>query len=637
MSISIRLPSKLGNLADIKDVDKFNFRINGIANREIGFFDESLTGFIIYKDKEQPTIRKSTVYLEVSILPANLVDDDVALGNYLNTVQDEQEYETTSSSSNNFNIHETTLTESDIMIESVSESDMNYYVIWRFEIPVSYPKRKFADPKLLVSCILHDNSGKEVESKLTHVIPEPAELILPDYIPGHNRNLLSELNGPNQISELSSLIETRNSGSSNPSPELPQEIQIKTVNVSENVLKSSISIPVSVSLVIKLKSTKAAGRNNMLLATLNIESSEELNRLLENDQMKDSYHFKILSLTMDFKFGVIKELNTESYEYPLIFKSNDSINLTYKLLNNEYLDKELKNIENNSQYSKPIGITLVLQVQKLIPRLNEYVDVSNIITTKWTPYLDFGIIAPPINNSLKTSTNYSHSQTQPGLVAPSKVPNTRKSAMMNSLYKASPNGIVPTSAVSVNLNNPIALKKVQKPLGTSSSSVTVNLTTSSNSTLSGLKLTFQGKINLKLGEILSWKVQAINNSMNRLNLSLIVQNPLNFNPTYNSNASQNNNSSSNMLNTDAEINDVVIYNKLQLYSSYNSLKLNTNGIIILNNDIRIGPLDSNTVFETEIKLIGLSKGIFNLDGIKIFDINSGDGLDFGKLVEVFVI
>lgn len=92
-----------------------------------------------------------------------------------------------------------------------------------------------------------------------------------------------------------------------------------------------------------------------------------------------------------------------------------------------------------------------------------------------------------------------------------------------------------------------------------------------------------------------------------------------------------------MLNTDAEINDVVIYNKLQLYSSYNSLKLNTNGIIILNNDIRIGPLDSNTVFETEIKLIGLSKGIFNLDGIKIFDINSGDGLDFGKLVEVFVI
>lgn len=59
--------------------------------------------------------------------------------------------------------------------------------------------------------------------------------------------------------------------------------------------------------------------------------------------------------------------------------------------------------------------------------------------------------------------------------------------------------------------------------------------------------------------------------------------------------------------------------------------------MILNNDIRIGPLDPNTVFETEIQLVGISKGIFNLDGVKVFDINSGDGLDFGKLLEVFVV
>ena len=58
--------------------------------------------------------------------------------------------------------------------------------------------------------------------------------------------------------------------------------------------------------------------------------------------------------------------------------------------------------------------------------------------------------------------------------------------------------------------------------------------------------------------------------------------------------------------------------------------------LILNNDIRMGPLDPNAVFETEIQLI-VSKGIFNLDGVKVFDMNSGDGIDFGKLVEVFVI
>ncbi|KAK7678640.1 hypothetical protein QCA50_018367 [Cerrena zonata] len=137
-------------------------------------------------------------------------------------------------------------------------------------------------------------------------------------------------------------------------------------------------------------------------------------------------------------------------------------------------------------------------------------------------------------------------------------------------------------------------KKLNKSLS-STSSVTVNLTTNNNSTLAGLKLTFKGKLNVSLGEIITWKLQAINNSPNKLNLSLIVQNPINFNP------------------------------------------LDTNGIIILDNDVRIGPIDSHSVFETDIKLIGISKGIYNLDGIKIFDISSGDGIDFGKLVEVFVV
>lgn len=371
---------------------------------------------------------------------------------------------------------------------------------------------------------------------------------------------------------------------------------------------------------------------------------------------------------MDFKYGDIKEIKTDSLRLPLRFKSLDSINFTYKLTNNEVLDKELKNADsNNYMFSRPVNIKLVVQIQKYIPKLDTYENLSGTITTSWSPYLDFSIIAPPINSSLKTTNTYSQqslasSQTQPvvpvlGSLQTSKLLNsTRKSAMINSLYKLkspnpttySANNIMGTLGSNSSVNSVSSYLTAQKKLNksmaaASASSVTVNLTTNNNSTLTGLKLNFKGKLNIKLGEVNNWKIQAINNSPSRLNLSLLVQNPINFNPIYNSGTTSNNVSSSNLLNSEAVTgqsnasNDIIVYNKFQLYSLYNSLKMNTNGVIILNNDIRIGPLDSNTVFETDIKLIGISKGIFNLDGIKIFDINSGDGLDFGKLVEVFVI
>lgn len=213
---------------------------------------------------------------------------------------------------------------------------------------------------------------------------------------------------------------------------------------------------------------------------------------------------------------------------------------------------------------------------------------------------------------------------------------------MSNLYKLKGASLSNTNNITSSTTN---LRRNRVSLANPSgrtSSVTVNLTMGNNSSLTGLRLTFVGKLDIKLGEVVNWKIQAINNSMSRLNLSLLVQNPINFNPVYSgTNITTNNFSSSNLLNNNGGIrnNDVIIYNRVQLYSLYNSLKVNGDGegILILNNDIRMGPLDPNAVFETEIQLIGVSKGIFNLDGVKVFDMNSGDGIDFGKLVEVFVI
>jgi len=159
----------------------------------------------------------------------------------------------------------------------------------------------------------------------------------------------------------------------------------------------------------------------------------------------------------------------------------------------------------------------------------------------------------------------------------------------------------------------------------------------------GLFLTFKGDLSIELGKIVTWKIQAINQAGRTLNLSLIVKNPRRRHPIYlqndsSSGAALGNVSSTNMVcpddSTDSSLH---IYNKLQLYSQYNLLKLGRGGVVLLTNDVRLGPIEPNQVVETEIQLIGIAKGIFNLDGLRVVDLNNGDGIDFGRLVEVFVM
>ncbi|KAK6463326.1 KRE11-like protein [Scheffersomyces coipomensis] len=673
MSLSIILPQKADKLSEVTSIDKFLFHTNSSKNRSIVFYDEAIVGYIIYKNSEK--VVSTPVYLDITILPADIVENQSS-----KTLFKATDSKSTAENGNgngngnvgsnnnlnNFGILSKTLNEEHVVFQGSIEGDN--YKIWRFEVPITYPKKKFTNPRLLLACSLNEHEQSESSSD-GNIVPAKSNESLPDYTPDENKNIMNELNNQLLITSLSDttyslsnkILGTNKSSNGNETPKTitsptltkehtPEQTFIQSVEKQESLaLKASISIPVSASLVIKIKSTKPAGRNNMLLATLNIETSEDLIKFLEGENL-DDYYFKVSSTLLEFKFGEVEEIKTEEFSFPMVFKLIDSINLTYKLINNEFLDTEAKSLDtnNNYQFTRPVNIKLDLQVQKYIPELDTMDTISNIITTSWSPYLDFSIIAPPINNLLKSQTYYSQVQSQPQpsqSVSVSKTVSTRKSAMMNSLYKLkSPSGNLYNSSMQ-NSNSSLAsvgsfASKKKNLMGSTASSVTVNLTTNSNSSLSGLKLTFEGKLSIKLGEIINWKIQAINNSNNKLNLSLLVQNPINFNPVYSSNAPTNNVSSSNLINSEnnpSSNSEIIIYNKIQLYSLYNSLRINTSGVIILNNDVRIGPLDPNTVFETDIQFIGISKGIFNLDGVKIFDMNSGDGLDFGKLVEVFVV
>lgn len=613
MNLSITLPTKANQLEKYEDLDKFLFHLHSSPVRDIIFFDESILGFIVLKTPSNTRNHKqSKVFLDISIVLADLLESKNIENDKFNS-----------------SIINATLGSDDIIFHGENNDD--HYIIWKFEVPVAYPKKKVNNPNVLFSCFISDKETKGASmNKDSGPITDKK---LADYKPSYSRNLLSELNNEVRDSKTKYLLTIE--------PDV-QETQ-PSIIIDEklaSILKASLSIPVSVSLVIKLKSTKPAGRNNILLSTLNIELSEELIKLLSG--LKDDYYFNILNLSLDFKNGTIDDLNSFKDKFPISVKLIDSVSLSYRLVNNEFLEKDLKQFDNTSnmnQFSKSISIRLTLQVQKFIPDLNKFEDISNVITTNWSPFLDFSIIAPPINNSLKTTTNYSQFQSLPNS-QPFKYNSIRKPNLLKPKGPSSQASITSGNQINTGFSNfnVHGSKRFNKSLiSSSSSSVTVNLTTSNSSTLSGLKLTFQGKLNLKLGEIVNWNLQAINNSPNKLNLSLVAQNPINVNYGQKNANSSNNTSSSNLLNSASDNKEILVYNKFQLFSLYNSLKLNTSGIIILNNDIRIGPLEPNSVFETSLNLIGISQGIFNLDGIKIFDTSSGDGLDFGKLVEVFVV
>lgn len=662
MSVQIVLPTYLNEeLAQIDVVDRFLSRLEASTSRSVVFFDESITGYV-YHQGDSPT--SFSVFLDVSIYPGD-ERGEPGYKNGFESVDTNLEY-----NSSIHNIFNSTLTDKDIVFSGHSESRGTHCKVWKFTLPVFYPRKKFDNPKVKISCYLNEEHP-EASNKHGEDHPEvdgmlSAPEILPNFAYATKHNILQELNNNVKVTdqkstyqkfELNDNVETKNQDSGygkvieedTETPSIPRVAE--PVVPIHTHLSCLIFLPITVSLVIKLKSTKPAGRNNILLSTLNIEASEDLQKVCSYD---NDVYFDILNLTVGFKSGEIQALNPQSTsQFPVRFKGNDSLNLTYRLINNDFLEKDLRQTDNAIvSASKVVNIHLTLQVLKKIGT-DKFEKISNNITTSWNPHLDFSIIAPPINNSLKTTTiggGGGTSTPQSGMAMGAaggqmSRTNVRKTALLNvHKQKAASNTdvLLGYSGSTTNGNGNSSSPAINaSKLHTSASSVTVNLTNAS-SALSGLKLTFKGNLSIRLGEVTTWKLQAINSSSSVLNLTILVQPPMPTNQPVNQGT---NYSSSNLL--ESKFNNSnngilspkkpIVYGPNLLYSIYNSLNVVSRGAVILNNDIRLGPLETNSVFETEIELIGVTRGVHNLDGIKIFDANTGDGLDFGKLVEVFVV
>lgn len=459
-------------------------------------------------------------------------------------------------------------------------------------------------------------------------------------------------NAPNGTNHDSKLIDLKKEANKEDAKQASAESN------GHGTLSVSETLSVQLALMMKLKSTKPGGRNDILLSSLSFEASKDLQALASCKKYQD-LQYTISRISVVLPSGRATQLS--SLKTPAIFGLHDVTSITYRLVN----DSETSKTDQATDTTHPLHITLEFQIKD-----GDGQPIASSILSQWTPILDFSLMAPPISSSLKLSTNLSHSQIQLQFQMPPRLRSSQ--SLQKKAYLSTPT--FATSPVAPYLNPPGAagakslhsipqrvkspnltpgraqltnalstkankrnfrLHLLQPPM--SSSAVTVNLTTANYTTLSGLRLTFLGKLDVELGKTATLSIQAINLSQRTMHLSLIVKNPLRYNPVYANNNSSSV-SSSNMLNgKDPNQPGTLVQNRQQLYQQYHQHKLETCGVIMLTNDVRLGPIEPNAVFESEFELIGISKGVFNLQGLKIFDISSGDGIDFGKLMEVFVI
>ncbi|KAK9362747.1 TRAPP trafficking subunit Trs65-domain-containing protein [Lipomyces starkeyi] len=148
----------------------------------------------------------------------------------------------------------------------------------------------------------------------------------------------------------------------------------------------------------------------------------------------------------------------------------------------------------------------------------------------------------------------------------------------------------------------------------------------------GLSLTFSGPTEVLAGQVFVWKVYIINRSRTAKRISLIVQpktrkmknvkvlprSPLSQQTAQHQNASL----------------SKIILDDTVLYNAHRTDMIESDELISLVNDIRMGPLGPGASHETELKLVALGVGVLSLDGVRVVDLAKGEGFECTNLMNV---
>lgn len=156
-----------------------------------------------------------------------------------------------------------------------------------------------------------------------------------------------------------------------------------------------------------------------------------------------------------------------------------------------------------------------------------------------------------------------------------------------------------------------------------------SLTSFSGRPKHGLMLSVSGQTQVKLGELFRWKIQLINKSTEKMDLVLYIQSSVKKQyeksvppiPIPSSQASKED--------------PVPLFKSGQLLKSFYP-KFNTVGLVSLTNNLRMN-LEPGNLFETELQLVAIERGMFSLGDIKILDAVTGETFGCPKLLDVIVV
>lgn len=600
--------------------------------RDVVLYDENIQGYAVLESSDSHAWQRKVIRLVISSpsesVPEKAFDEDadaqVPGANKLTP----------------YALYETSLTDSDVVLRDF-ERDDKVYTIWKFLLTLKYPNMKLLLPFIAIDCFLENivpgDEAKPISS---------GDNILPDYMPVSEANLLSELRLSDQgvLKVPASLLkESKNPVvQTEPTPASPSKnvglgIILPPPEASAEepeAVRASLRVPVLVSLGLKLRSAKPTRKGTDLLTSVTVEASDELCQTIKECGLDDSYFFCILNLDMPIRNGVASRILADDLTLPMRFDVNDVFSLTYRLTSNDLM------IGAQSNPFKKVTIILKSQLMRRVN--NKDIPISGEITTEWAPYVDFGIQPPPINSALKKYATGSQSVNTLAPTSPRNSAITMRNKKQKNIQAGgydSPRLLPSASHSTPNFQGNgtgFHLKAAKfMPMAPTSSSVTVNLATGNNSVISGLKISFMGKFNITLGDTVEWVVLATNTSNNIIDATLIISDVSEFrnssklyNPPQVSSAIPKRSSEE---TTDS------LYSRAQLNNAYQAEKTITSGVLVLDNDLRLGPLEPRQVCERTLRLAGITKGIFSLRGLKVIDTHRGSGVDFGKLVQVFVI
>ena len=297
-------------------------------------------------------------------------------------------------------------------------------------------------------------------------------------------------------------------------------------------------------------------------------------------------------------------------DFPVVLNGNSHLTIVYYIL---FADGSL---------TKP------LQVE-----IESIVDNHTKVKTTWSSNLDLfnkgslvsnnnssslslkknGLLPAAKLSKLRTYSNLIHSKNTPKLPPPSRSSSTASVTANTKIPGNSVLGGKRYTSVKLKSGSNISLSQLWSE-------------TTSQTFQRGLVVTVTGPTRVKLGETFKWKIQLLNKSSNKMDLILYVQSSIKkeYEKTIPPIPIQSGN----------KLDAVPLFANNHLIRSF-YYKFNRAGLVSLTNNLRVS-LEYGNLYECELELLSIERGVFNIYDFKLLDVSSGDIFECNRLLDVMV-